>query len=148
MSTYKKDHNSKILIRYYRKAFTGAEHMGAVLRCHILFNFHVSFVFPIIFCCLNLCHISPFISIKISSLAALSLDHSILHCLVLRFCCETCGWGKNLFCMIAYHFLVLVLRVWRWLYSQKSCLFFFLFFLHAGPRSQWGHVCGHNFASD
>lgn len=47
------------MIRYYIKAFTEVEHVGAVLRCHVLFNFHISFVFPIIFYCLNLCHIFP-----------------------------------------------------------------------------------------
>lgn len=94
----------------------------------------------------SLSAIFSFICIKSSSLAALSLDYSILRWLVLRFCCEMCGWRKNPFCMIAYHFLVLVLRILRWLHSQqrqclqKSCP---SFFSHGGPRSEWGHVCGH-----
>lgn len=42
--------------------------------------------------------------------------------MVLRFCCETCGWGKkNLFCAktITYHFSVLVLSPSRWICSQQ-----------------------------
>lgn len=152
MSTYKTGQNWRIELGCCLKAFAEVEHMAAVLRCHILLNFHISFVFPIIFYGLNLCHISPFISLKNLPLshAAWSLDHSVLHWPSFEVALRNVWVGKkkNLFCMIAYHFLVLVLRVWRWLYSLKSSLFCLFFFSqHAGKRSQQGHVCGLNSAS-
>lgn len=132
MSTYKADQNWKVELGGCLKAFPEVEHMAAVLRCHILLNFHISFVFPIMFYGLNLCHIFPLSVEKIflsCSLKPGSLRSPLAE--FWGFVAKRVGGEENLFCMIAYHFLVLVLWVWRWLHSLKSCLLFFSFYMPA-----------------
>ncbi len=66
--------------------------------------------------------------------------------MVLRFCCEMCGWEKkkSFLCrkMITYHFSVLVLSLSRWICSQQCHRVSLEMVFYSVWRSQWGHAAG------
>lgn len=97
---------------------------------------------------------SPF-SVSVSNLhpfqlwasITISSSRSVPLLMVLRFCCEMCGWGKKIFSVqkkkkITYHFSVLVLSLSRWICSQQCHRVSLEMTFYSVSRSQWGHAAG------